>query len=204
MVKFGNSRGEPDCYGQRQILAKKEIFREAGFTYLGLLFAIAIAGIALAGIGVLWQMESRRDKEKELLFIGEEYRTAITRYFAQSPGGVGQYPQKLEDLLLDTRFPNPVRHLRRLYRDPMMPDGEWELIRQQGRITGVASRSQEQPIKIAGFAPEQDDFEGAERYNAWRFVSNGSARPAGPGGVSGGTMPGVVPTPASAISPKAN
>ena len=162
-----------DC-GQPEILAKNEIFREAGFTYIGLMFAIAIAGIALAGIGVLWQMESRREKEKELLFVGEEYRRAIGSYFSKSPGGDTQFPQKLEDLLLDTRFPNPVRHLRRLYREPMNPDGQWELIRQQGRIIGVVSRSQEVPIKIAGFGPEQEDFEGAVSYSEWRFISNGT------------------------------
>ena len=206
MVKFCHSGGGPACHGQRQNLTKNEIFREAGFTYIGLLFAIAMAGIALAGIGVLWQMESRREKEKELLFVGEEYRRAISSYYTRSPGGTGQYPQKLEDLLLDTRFPNPVRHLRRLYREPMMSDGQWELIRQQGRIIGVASRSQDLPIKIAGFSPEQDDFEGAVSYTEWRFVSNGNANHAGPGGVApGGAVPGVMPAkPVTALVPKAN
>lgn len=146
---------------------------EAGFTYLGLLFAVAIAGIALAGTGVLWQMESRREKEKELLFIGEEYRRAIGSYYDKSPGGGKQYPEKLDDLLLDKRFPNPVRHLRRLYRDPMQPGEEWNLVRQQGRIAGVASKSRDKPIKVAGFAPEQEGFDGARNYTEWRFVHGG-------------------------------
>ena len=194
-----------DC-GQPEILAKNEIFREAGFTYIGLMFAIAIAGIALAGIGVLWQMESRREKEKELLFVGEEYRRAIGSYFSKSPGGDTQFPQKLEDLLLDTRFPNPVRHLRRLYREPMNPDGQWELIRQQGRIIGVASRSQEVPIKIAGFSPDQEDFEGAVSYSEWRFISNGSVGNTGGSGAGASRTGAPAPVggaPAPAVGKKA-
>lgn len=162
------------CAGRLPCGVGSETGRQAGFTYLGLMFAIAIAGIGLAGTGVLWQMESRREKEKELLFIGEEYRRAIGSYYEKTPGGDKQYPEKLADLLQDKRFPNPVRHLRRLYREPMMADGEWELIRQQGRILGVASRSLDKPIKIAGFAPGQEGFEGAEKYAEWRFLGSGS------------------------------
>jgi type II secretory pathway pseudopilin PulG len=148
--------------------------RQPGFTYLGLLFAMAVAGIALAGTGVLWQMEGRREKEKELLFNGEEYRRAIGSYYDKSPGSEKQYPASLEDLLLDKRFPNPVRHLRRLYRDPMVADGQWSLIRQQGRVAGVASKSADKPIKRAGFTPEQQGFDTAGSYSEWHFISSGS------------------------------
>ena len=75
--------------------------REAGFTYIGLLFAIAIIGITLATVGVVWSTQIRRDKEVELLWIGDQYRTAIGRYRASG----GQYPQALTDLLEDKRFP---------------------------------------------------------------------------------------------------
>lgn len=160
-------------HGEPEKSAKNEMRRQAGFTFLGLMFAVAIAGIALAGTGALWHMESRREKEKELLFIGEEYRHAIGSYYEKSPGGAKQFPEKLEDLLQDKRFPNPTHHLRRLYRDPMTADGQWELIRQEGRIMGVVSRSPDKPIKVAGFSLEQGDFEGAGSYTEWRFISNG-------------------------------
>lgn len=144
-----------------------------GFSFVGLLFAVAIAGIALAGTGVLWQMESRREKEKELLFIGEQFRQAIGSYYDKSPGADKQFPAKLEDLLQDKRFPMPVHHLRRIFRDPMTTDGDWELIRLQGRIIGVASKSREQPIKVSGFSAAQEGFDGATRYSEWKFVSTG-------------------------------
>lgn len=140
-----------------------------GFTFLGLLFALAVASLALAGTGVLWHFESRREKEKELLFVGEAYRRAIADYYNMTPGGAKQYPQKLEDLLLDKRFPMPVRHLRQLYRDPMSIDGNWQLLIVQERINGVASRSGEVPIKRAGFSPVQEGFEQARSYGEWRF-----------------------------------
>lgn len=149
--------------------------KQAGVTFLGVLFAVAIGGIALAGTGALWQMESRREKEKELLFIGEEYRQAIASYYDNSPGDP-QYPAQLADLLQDPRFPMPVRHLRRLYPDPLSSDGEWREIRRQERIVGIASASVAVPIKIADFPPEQVDFTGATRYTDWQFIHSGISR----------------------------
>lgn len=150
--------------------------RQRGVTFLTLLFAIALAGIALAGTGALWQLESRREKEKELLFVGNEYRKAIGSYASRTPEGSPPFPERLEDLLQDNRYPTPVRHLRRLYRDPMSADGQWEIIREQGRITGVVSRSDATPIKIAGFSKDFESFEGARSYRQWRFVGIAVAR----------------------------
>jgi len=147
---------------------------EGGFTFLGLLFAVAIASLALAGTGLLWHFEARRDKEKELLFIGEAYRRAVASYYDATPGATKEYPKRLEDLLLDARFPMPVRHLRRLYRDPMTGESDWKLILVQERITGVASRSGEQPIKVSGFRTEQTGFEQARSYGDWRFEHGGA------------------------------
>ena len=46
----------------------------AGFTYIGLLFAVAILGITLGAVGVVWSTQIRRDKEAELLFVGDQIR----------------------------------------------------------------------------------------------------------------------------------
>ena len=181
MVKGRSPRGFSGCCGQPGFFGKNQAAGQGGFTFLGVLFAVAIAGIALAGTGSLWQLESRREKEKELLFIGEEFRQAIGSYFDKTPGTDKQYPDKLDDLLLDKRFPMPVHHLRRLYRDPMMPDGTWELIRSQGKIIGVVSKSPGKPVKVAGFSPEQQDFEGADSYSEWRFTHSGGTSSPAPG-----------------------
>ena len=54
----------------------------------------------------------------------------------------------------------------------MTPDGTWELIREQGRITGVVSRSEDAPVKIAGFPKEFESFDGAKNYRQWRFMGS--------------------------------
>jgi type II secretory pathway pseudopilin PulG len=173
MVNCYTPRVLPVDRGQPGFRGKNLPDGQSGYTFLGLLFAVALSGIALAGTGSLWQLESRREKEKELLFIGEEYRQAIASYFDKTPGADKQYPDKLDDLLQDKRYPMPLHHLRRLYRDPMSPEGNWELIRSQGKIIGVASKAPGKPIKLAGFSPEQQEFEGAESYSEWRFTHSG-------------------------------
>lgn len=142
-----------------------------GFTYIGLLIFIALMGVALAGTGAVWHTSVRREKERELLFVGDQFRRAIALYYERTPGGAKQFPQALEDLLLDRRYPNTQRYLRRLYADPLTGKPEWGLVRgPEGRIVGVFSLSEEAPLKRAGFPLVYQDFEGKERYGDWRFV----------------------------------
>jgi type II secretory pathway pseudopilin PulG len=141
--------------------------RQRGFTYLGLLFAVAIIGITLATVGIVWSTQAQREREAQLLFVGNQYREAIGRYNA----GAGHYPQALADLLQDTSLPVVRRYLRRIYPDPMTGAPDWLLIRaSDGGIMGVASSSQQQPIKVAGFAPLNAAFEKAEHYSDWQFI----------------------------------
>lgn len=149
--------------------------RQSGVTYVGLLFIVALAGVSLGGVASLWSLESRREKEKELLFVGEAYRRAVASYYENGPNGIKEYPQKLEDLVEDRRHPKPMHHLRRLYREPMSQTPDWILLRQQGRIVGVASSVEKKPIKIAGFLPQQEGFEAAVTYRDWQFSHAGAA-----------------------------
>ena len=144
--------------------------RQAGFTYLGLLFAIAILGITLASVGVMWSTQIRREKEAELLWIGGQYRMAIGQYYATG----GQYPMQLADLLEDKRFPQTRRYLRRLFADPMTGQLDWELVAAPGNgIMGIASTSQSKPIKVAGFGIRDASFKDATCYCDWKFVYTG-------------------------------
>lgn len=147
--------------------------RQRGFTYMGLLLFVAMSGIALSVIGPVWHTEAQREREKELLFVGEQMAQAIASYHQHTPGGVKQYPASLEDLLQDKRFPTMRRHLRKLYRDPMTGSTDWGLIREQGRITGVYSRSKIKPIKQEGFADNMAAFASAGSYENWRFTASG-------------------------------
>ena len=154
---------------------------QSGFAYLYVLMLIALIGMGLAAAGTLWRTESRRDREADLLFIGDQYRQAIRSYYELDPAQP-RLPQSLDDLLEDNRRPDIVRHLRRAYRDPLT-GGEFALIRdpETRGIVGVYSRAPGQPFKIARFSVKDEAFKGAKSYAGWRFVfSPASAAAAGP------------------------
>lgn len=145
--------------------------REArGFTYFTVLILVAIMGVGLAAIGTLWQRATLREKERELLFVGGEFRRAIASYFERSPGAA-QYPRKLEDLLVDKRFPVATRHLRKIYYDPMTGSQDWGIVKEAGGgILGVYSKATGKPLKVAGFREDDKGFAAALTYADWKFV----------------------------------
>jgi type II secretory pathway pseudopilin PulG len=144
---------------------------QRGFTYLVLLFSVALSGAALAAVGTWWSQERQRDKEAELLDIGNQFRRAIGNYYERSPGTVKRYPRKLEELVFDTRFLTIQRHLRRVSRDPITGEAKWGVVTApDGGIMGVHSLSDATPIKSGGFAPRDTDFTGKSRYSEWWFV----------------------------------
>jgi type II secretory pathway pseudopilin PulG len=159
-----NGEATVACRGQ----ALNKRAREAGFTFVGLLFAVALAGIVLASVGVVWSTQSRREREAQLLAEGEEIRTAIGRYYT---GGGRGFPMTLEDMLDDKRYPATRRYLRRIRPDPMTGVADWELLRDPaGGIMGVASSSHGRPIKQAGFPADEASFENAGCYCDWQFI----------------------------------
>ncbi len=152
--------------------------RELGFTYVWLLVAVAVMAAGLAAIGEVASTAAKREKEAELLFVGDQFARAIAEYSASSPGAP-QYPQKLEDLLADNRYPNARRYLRRVYPDPMSGRADWGLVRGPGGgIIGVHSQSTGRPLKTANFPQGYESFTGADMYSAWRFVPQAGGRPA--------------------------
>lgn len=145
--------------------------RNAGFTYIGLLVVIAILGIGLAATGEMFHQQSVREKEKELLFAGDQMRRAIARFYERSPGGA-RFPQSLDELLQDRRYPMVQRYLRRIYSDPMTGSTDWELVRaDDGGIRGVASKSTDKPLKTAGFPADYVEFADKKRYADWQFIA---------------------------------
>lgn len=156
---------------------------ERGFSYLVLLFAVAIAAAGLAGTGIVWHTAQQREKEVELLYIGNQYRAAIASYYLRTPGNLRRYPATLEELLKDPRYPATVRHLRKLYRDPITGTTDWGLIAAPGGgIMGVYSKSEAAPFKRADFdAPNRPLEDRAKQlgdklaYKDWHFVFIGPA-----------------------------
>lgn len=151
-------------------MAKSSKFNQ-GFTYIGLLILIAIAGIGMSAVGIMWQTEMRRERELQLMHIGAEYKKAIISYRDATPGGVKQNPRKLEDLVSDRRLPITKRHLRKLYHDPITNTKTWGLLIEQEAIIGIYSASPLEPIKRSGFPAEYEMFEDAKSYADWQFIS---------------------------------
>lgn len=138
---------------------------------MGAMLFVALMGTALAAAGTLWHTAQMREKESDLLFIGNEYRRAIQTYYSSTPGPVKRYPRELADLVLDSRHPGVRRHLRKFYRDPVTGSPEWGLIRaEDGGIAGIYSLSEESPFKTSGFAKGDAAFEGKKRYSDWKFA----------------------------------
>lgn len=144
--------------------------RARGFTYVMMLIAVAIIGIGLAGTAEVWSLAQQREKEAELLFVGNQYREAIGRYYDSTPGGGKRYPEKLENLLEDKRYPMPIRHLRKLYADPLTGKAEWGLMEApDGGIMGIYSKAAGAPLKQAEFGNRDRTFHEAPTYGEWRF-----------------------------------
>jgi type II secretory pathway pseudopilin PulG len=144
--------------------------RQAGFTYLGLLLIVAAMGTGMAAFGELASQAARREKEAELLFVGDAYRQAIGQYYESSPAGHKRYPKSLEALLKDERFAFNRRYLRRLYADPATGKAFATMQAPEGGIMGVFSTSEAAPAKSGNFPPEYIAFEGAARLSEWTFL----------------------------------
>ena len=143
---------------------------QKGFTLAGALILIAVLGAGMAAYGEIASHAAQREKEQQLLFVGNQFRQAIGAYYERTPGAVKRFPQTLEELLQDKRHPMPQRHLRRIYADPMIGKPQWGLIDAPGGgVMGVYSLSEAQPIKSGGFAARDGAFEDAARYSDWRF-----------------------------------
>ncbi|NTV94324.1 MAG: type II secretion system protein [Thiobacillus sp.] len=145
-----------------------------GYTYIGLLVLVAIMGLGLTAAAEVWLTEQQREKERELLFIGNQFRQALDQYYRNTPGRALRYPLSLEDLLEDPRYPMPRRYLRKIYPDPMTRGTQWGLVTgPKGEIYGVHSLSEEAPLKKGNFKSADRDFEGKTRYSEWLFMHSG-------------------------------
>lgn len=148
---------------------------QRGFTYVWMLALVAVLGIGLAAVGPLWAEEAKREREVELLRVGQLYAEAIARYHRMSPGAVKRYPTQLHELLMDTRFVGTVRHLRTLYSDPVTRGVPWALVRApDGGIQGVASQGVEPPLRTTAVELGTVRLAAAQRYSDWQFIATAS------------------------------
>lgn len=142
-----------------------------GYTYLGLLLAIVMLGMSLAGAGTIWSTERQRERERELLHIGDKFRVAIGQYYNQTPGAIKQFPPNLEAMLRDDRYPVPRRYLREIYADPFTSMRNWGIVEApSGGIMGVYSLSYQRTFKRANFRARDVYLKDKTYTGEWMFV----------------------------------
>ncbi|WP_161099144.1 hypothetical protein [Duganella vulcania] len=96
--------------------------------YVALLVIVVIVGIHVAAALKFGAITGRRNAEQQLLDVGNQYRIALLSYAVATPTGQSPHPPTLQSLLRDPRFPGVVRHLRKIYADPIAGDDNWQLV----------------------------------------------------------------------------
>lgn len=138
---------------------------QKGFTFLGLMFVVALLLLTVNLASVVWSLVQQRENERQLLFVGRQLQQAIERHRSRVAGAGQPYPLRLDDLLQDPRSLTPQRDLRQVYVDPMTGSRDWGLIRVAGGgIVGVHSLSEKAPMR-------RSEFSDAKSYRDWRFVA---------------------------------
>ena len=131
-----NGEGGPMMAARGARPARRRHRPSRGFTYLGVLIAVALMGIGLAVVSEVWTKVAERQKIAQLEWVMDQYAKAIESYYYANTGSVNFYPEKVEDLLEDKRHLGVVRHLRRLYVNPMSGEMDWKWV--AGPSKGIA------------------------------------------------------------------
>jgi type II secretory pathway pseudopilin PulG len=144
---------------------------QRGFTYVAVLAILALLGVALAAVGTRWADRVQREREQDLLRVGQLYAQAILAYHRGSPGSDKTWPKNLQDLLLDPRMLGTVRYLRAPYGDPMVPGQPFGLVRAaDDTIRGVYSTSTATPFQQATVDLGVVVLAPAQHYSDWQFI----------------------------------
>ncbi|KWF00776.1 hypothetical protein WL80_30710 [Burkholderia ubonensis] len=144
--------------------------RQRGVAYFWALLVILLITLGLGKLLDNAVKTNQRARELELLYVGNLYRHAIRQYSESTPAGTRPYPDKLEDLLRDPRYPVVRRYLRRLYPDPITGQPLEPIRSPEGGVMGVRSTSTKKPLKAAGFPEDQAGFSTAPTYRQWEFT----------------------------------
>jgi type II secretory pathway pseudopilin PulG len=115
-------------------LAGQGIAGNRGYAMVMLLVAMGVMAVVWTTALPAWSQLAKREKEEELIFRGNQYARAIglfqRKYANQSPPSL--------DVLLEQKF------LRRKYKDPMVADGQFQLLYQTVQQPGSSGRGQSQ------------------------------------------------------------
>ncbi len=92
--------------------------REEGYVLLAVIFLTVLVLVSLAIAAPKVAMSIQRDKERETVHRGQQYKRAIKLYYQK----FGRYPTSI-DQLVET---NQIRFLRKRYLDPLTGKDDWK------------------------------------------------------------------------------
>lgn len=149
----------------------KLLTNQQGAMLIILLIAVVVIGLASAMTGTTWSTMAQRDKEEQLLWVGQQYVRAIQSYYETGHAGIApSFPRNLDELLRDPRAAQVVRHLRKIYKDPMTGDDLVIINDPAGRVRGVRSKSTLKPFRAEHFPTGLEKLASADSYSRWEFV----------------------------------
>ncbi len=158
--------------------------RQRGIAYLGVLMLVGALALGMTQVARVWQIVQQRERETQLMFVGDQIRVAIASYYNSAEGS--RFPPSLDALVEDRRGPRVLRHLRRVYRDPMTGSADWGIVEAPGGgVMGVYSRAKGQPLKRRGFPNDYAAFDDKGAYSDWVFVYLPSTQGSGASGADG-------------------
>jgi type II secretory pathway pseudopilin PulG len=114
-LSYPSRRSSSLCGGRPQRASA-----ETGYVLLIVMMMATLLLISLAAAVPSIYVEGQREKEKELIFRGEQYARAIMMFHQQFK----RYPTSVKELL----HTNNMSFLRQPFRDPMTRSGKWRFI----------------------------------------------------------------------------
>jgi len=105
-----------------------------GYILIMLMLVITIMALGLMVAVPVWQTQIQRENEEELIFRGKQYVEAVRIFQLKKPGN---FPKTLDELVEE-------KCLRRLYKDPMAPGREWNIILHQEGTAGMGRQTSRQ------------------------------------------------------------
>lgn len=163
-------------------LRGQALARDRGYAMAVLIVGLAIMAILWTVAMPVWNQLAKREKEEELIFRGNQYARAVglfqRKYANANPPSL--------DTLVEQRF------LRKIYKDPMASDGDFQLLyqtTQQPGSPGGQTRSPAPPPSSSGFGTSTQVtsggiigvtskskessarvYNGRTHYNEWQFI----------------------------------
>lgn len=143
--------------------------KQSGFTLLAVLVAMVLLALATTQVVSVLAQQAQREREAQLIWVGEAFRRAIGQYYENSPGTLKRWPRDLSDLVEDKRFVTLRRYVRKIYADPITRGNDWGIIRaSDGGVQGIYSLSDLPSIRTV--SPDGQILASGSSYRDWRFV----------------------------------